>query len=348
MYRVAGRVVLESGEVDSLLALYVTPEVTRPADIERAVVDLAAEADTTPVVACMLGLEARAAPLRVERRSTYVPTVAFPESAAAALAHAAGLAEWRRRPRGTVADPAVNTAHAAARIADELAVRPAGGWLGFEVASGILADYGVPVAGAALADSAVAAAAAADTLGYPVALKAAASELLHKTDVGGVALALGDAGAVRAAFERMQRDLGDALGGVLVQPMAEPGVELITGITRDPQFGAILVFGMGGFSAELQRDTTLRLPPLSDVDIDEMLHALRGSPLLFGYRNSPGVDVPALADVLARIGRLAVDLPEIAELDCNPVVASPAGALVLDVKLRVAPAPTAVLPGGTP
>ncbi len=242
----------------------------------------------------------------------------------------------------------MNTAHAAARIADELAVRPAGGWLGFEVAFGILADYGVPVAGAALADSAVAAAAAADTLGYPVALKAAASELLHKTDVGGVALCSATQEPFAPPSSVCSAILGDALGGVLVQPMAEPGVELITGITRDPQFGAILVFGMGGFSAELQRDTTLRLPPLSDVDIDEMLHALRGSPLLFGYRNSPGVDVPALADVLARIGRLAVDLPEIVELDCNPVVASPAGALVLDVKLRVAPAPTAVLPGGTP
>jgi acyl-CoA synthetase (NDP forming) len=122
-----------------------------------------------------------------------------------------------------------------------------------------------------------------------------------------------------------------------VQRMARSGLELIVGITHDPTFGPLVLFGAGGTGAELQRDTTLALPPLTDVDVDEMLRSLRISPLLFGYRNTEPVDVAALADLLARIGRLADDVDEVAELDCNPVIASPNGVTVVDAKLRLRP-----------
>ena len=203
--------------------------------------------------------------------------------------------------------------------------------------SAILADYGIPIVETRYVASSADAADMAEEVGYPVALKAAAPELVHKTDVGGVALGLATPDAVRDAFDRMRGSLDDAMGGAFVQRMAEPGVELIAGINHDPQFGALVVFGIGGTAAELQHDTTMRIPPLTDVDLDEMLRALRGSPLLFGYRSAPPVDTVALADVLARVGSLAADIPELVELDCNPVVATPSGVVVVDVKLRLAP-----------
>ena len=129
------------------------------------------------------------------------------------------------------------------------------------------------------------------------------------------------------------------MGGALVQPMAAPGVELIVGVTHDPLFGPLVLLGSGGITAELTRDTALRIVPLSVLDAHQMVRSLRTSPLLFGYRNTPEVDVAALEDVLLRIAQLAEAIPELAELDCNPLVASSTGALVLDVKLRLEPRP---------
>jgi acyl-CoA synthetase (NDP forming) len=129
------------------------------------------------------------------------------------------------------------------------------------------------------------------------------------------------------------------MGGAIVQPMAAPGIELIIGINHDPTFGPLVLFGMGGFDAELQRDTALAIPPLTDADLDRLVRSLRGSPLLFGYRSSAPVDVEALRDLLGRIGLLAQEVAEVAELDCNPVIVSPSGALVVDAKLRLVTRP---------
>jgi acyl-CoA synthetase (NDP forming) len=137
----------------------------------------------------------------------------------------------------------------------------------------------------------------------------------------------------------MQRSIGPTMTGAVVQPMVAPGVELIVGIQHETTFGPLVVFGLGGTAAELTRDSAVRVPPLTDVDVHELLHALRGSPLLFGYRNAPPVDHAALAELIARIARLADEVDEIAELDCNPVIASPQGVVVVDVKARVVPRP---------
>jgi acyl-CoA synthetase (NDP forming) len=121
--------------------------------------------------------------------------------------------------------------------------------------------------------------------------------------------------------------------------LATPGIETIVGVTRDPSFGSLVMFGIGGFAAELTRDTALRILPLYDVDVHELVRSLRSSPLLFGYRGSPAADVPALEDLLLRVGRLAEVVPEVAEMDCNPVVVSAGGAVALDVKIRLKPPP---------
>ena len=209
-------------------------------------------------------------------------------------------------------------------------------WLDPEQATALCAAFGIPVAPLCHADSADAAAAAAESLGFPVALKAGAGAIVHKTDVGGVVLDLHSAADVRQAYDAMAAGLGAAMGGVVVQPMVEPGTETIVGVTQDPSFGPLVLFGMGGVGAELVRDTALRLVPLTDVDAADLVRSLRSSPLLFGYRGAPPADVAALEDLLLRIGMLADELPQVRELDCNPVVVRADGVVAIDIKIHLA------------
>jgi acyl-CoA synthetase (NDP forming) len=311
--------------------------------VATAVTHAAATAGETPVIACFLGRngtldllpEVEHAAGEPARR---VPTFAFPESAAAALGRAVGLSEWRARPEGTV--PVLDGADVAAAralVEQQLAEHPDGEWLAAEVARDLLAAVGVPMALTKWAGSAVDAARVAQELGFPVAVKVGSSAIVHKTEVGGVHLDLRTADAVRHAFTDMHDRLGDEMGGAVVQQMIPPGVETIVGVTRDPSFGSLVLLGMGGVQAELMRDTALRIVPLTDRDAHELVRSLRGSPLMFGYRKAPEVDVPALEDLVLRIGLLAEQVPEIAELDCNPVIVSPAGSTAADVKVRLAP-----------
>jgi acetyl coenzyme A synthetase (ADP forming)-like protein len=329
---------LASGEVDALIVLYVSPLVSDPGEVQRGIVRAASAAPEVPVVACFLGTEHAGGALPDETGRPAVPTVAFPESAADALARAAQLDEWRRRPAGTVPsldDRAVDDARAVVRA--YLEAQPEGGWLDAPTAASLLAAYGVAVVDTRRVTSADEAAVAAAAVGFPVALKAAAPDLVHKSDIGGVRLDLDTEVAVRDAFSAMRASLGARMGDAIVQPMAGDGVELIAGVTHDPTFGPLVLFGMGGVTAELVRDTAVRLVPMTDLDAHDLVRSLRSSPLLFGYRGTPGVDVEALEQVVLRIAQLADEIPEVAELDCNPIVASTTGALVLDAKCRLAP-----------
>jgi acetyl coenzyme A synthetase (ADP forming)-like protein len=336
-YERALRTVLADPEIDAVLVIFVPPLVTDSDDVARAIVSAATTAGDKPIVACFLtqanAPEILQAPDE-ERRS--IPSFTFPEAAAVALSRAASHAEWRRRPEGTVPDLAGidrGRAHALVTTALEDAEDV---WLAPEVATDLCRAFGIPVAALRHADSADAAAAAAGALGFPVALKAGAGAIVHKTDVGGVALGLEDADAVRTAYNAMSTALGADLGGVVVQPMVEHGIETIVGVTEDPSFGPLVLFGMGGVAAELVRDTALRLVPLTDVDAAELVRSLRSSPLLFGYRGAAPADVAALEDLLLRVGVLADELPEVRELDCNPVVVRPDGVLAIDIKIRLA------------
>ncbi len=136
----------------------------------------------------------------------------------------------------------------------------------------------------------------------------------------------------------METRIGVEMGGAVVQSMAAPGVEVIVGVTQDPSFGPLVLFGSGGIQAELLADRTLRIVPMTDVDAHEMVRSLRGSPLLFGYRGTPPVDVDALEELLLRVARLADEIPEVAEMDLNPVIVSAEGAVAVDVKIRLQPA----------
>ena len=185
---------------------------------------------------------------------------------------------------------------------------------------------------------------AAAELGFPVALKAAAPEIVHKTDVGGVALDLGSPAEVERAYRAMAERLGRAMGGALVQPMVPSGTETIVGVVQDPSFGPLVMFGLGGVATDVLGDRAFRILPLTDVDAAELVRSVRAAPLLFGHRGRPAVDVVALEDVILRVAALADAVPEVAELDLNPVVASEHGAVAIDTKIRVRTTP----PGPSP
>lgn len=169
-------------------------------------------------------------------------------------------------------------------------------------------------------------------------LKAEVEGLMHKTDAGAVKLDLRGPAEVAAACQELAEDFGDALTGVLIQPMLRGGAEILIGVSQEPVFGPLVVFGAGGTSTELMSDHTARLTPLTDADAREMIRGVKVSRLLDGFRGQPPADRDALAEILQRVSRLADDVPELAGLDLNPVMAGPHGSLVADARVQILPA----------
>jgi acyl-CoA synthetase (NDP forming) len=190
----------------------------------------------------------------------------------------------------------------------------------------VLESYGVALVPEAVASTIEEAFAAARKLGFPAVVKTAAAGA-HKSETGGVALNLRDEEAVRAAVERIGPP-------VLVQPFLRGGAELLAGVVQDPVFGPLVAFGPGGVLAELIADVAFRIAPLTDVDADELVHGGKAGRLVAGWRGAPAADGGALADLLYRLSRLSEELPEIAELDLNPVLASEHGCVAVDARVR--------------
>jgi acyl-CoA synthetase (NDP forming) len=215
----------------------------------------------------------------------------------------------------------------------------------------VLAAMGLPVAPGGVAGSAEEAVALAQRLGFPVAVKLASPQIAHKTDVGGVVLHVPDAAQVRQAFAAIRERLAQAgqlaaMEGVLVQPMIAGGVEVMVGVTADPLFGPLIAFGLGGIHVEILGDVVFRITPLTDSDAREMVRAIRGFRLLEGYRGHPPADVAALEEVLLRVSLLVEEVPEVAELDLNPIIALPPGrgCQIVDARLRVDVVPEPAAP----
>jgi acyl-CoA synthetase (NDP forming) len=253
-----------------------------------------------------------------------------------ALAAAVRYGRWLARPAGTrfVVPPAVE--HAVRARVDACHARaPQGGWLAFDDIAALLALVGVPlVAHRTTGPTAADALAAAHEIGFPVVLKATAPNLVHKSDVGGVALALADADAVTAAAERMRASIAE-LDGFVVQRQIGRGLEALVGVTFDPSLGPLLVAGLGGVAVEVDRDVAFRVTPVTDVDAEELLGQLRGRVLFDGFRGAPPADRAALADVLCRVSALVELVPELLELDLNPVIVLARGEGVACVDARM-------------
>jgi acyl-CoA synthetase (NDP forming)/GNAT superfamily N-acetyltransferase len=268
-----------------------------------------------------------------------IPAYAYPESAARALGHAARYRAWRDQQEGHVPDlPGLRVEAARELLASFLAGAPDGGWLPPDLAEQLLSRYQIPLAAAVWADDAGQALAAAARLGGPVALKADVPGVVHKTEAGAVKLDLRTPEDVASAYRELTVTFGPRLRRVLVQAMITGGVEVLVGVVQEPVFGPLVVFGLGGVATDVLGDRAARLTPLTRSDADELIREVRAAPLLLGHRGSPPADTAALADVLLRVSRLADDLPEVAELDLNPVVASPDGVRAVDIRIRVVPA----------
>ncbi len=345
----------ESGEVDVLVVIVVPTGATPVDDIAAAVVDARdhlreAGVEDLPV----LGVFMSASGVPAALATADVPTFTFPEDAARALGRVAAHADWRRTPLGHVVTPDGIDAEAARSVVervlddvDEVDPRgvdaEAGGrWLAPVDAEAVLRAYGVTRPRSRLVTSADEAAATQLEWGIPVAVKVAAA--IHKTDVGALALDLADADAVADAVATMttrleEAGLGAHAGSWLVQEMVD-GIEMVVGVNHDPSFGPLILTGLGGTLVELMRDVAVRITPVTDRDVDEMLDSLRMRPLLDGYRGSEPADVDALRDLVFRINAMVEDLPEITELDLNPVFVRPdgRGVVAVDVRLRVEPA----------
>ncbi len=317
---------VDSGEVDALLVVF-TATLANDVPAVLATIDKAATDSPLPVAVVLLGVPN--APTTLGG----APVYALPEQAVTAIGHAARYAAWRARPLGTVPPlPGIDTATARAVI--HRAVSDGAGWQPADVATELLDCFGIPVVAGRVADSAAAAVAAADELGYPAVVKAAEPGLVHKSDIGGVHLGLADAQAVATAYRAVVAVTGSPT--VQVQPQVKGSVELVAGVVHDPQFGSVVLLGLGGVNTDLFADRALRLLPVTDTDAATMWRSLRSAPLLTGYRGGPAVATAAVEDLMLRLGRLAEELPEVAELDLNPVLAGPDGVLAVDVKLRLA------------
>jgi acetyltransferase len=217
--------------------------------------------------------------------------------------------------------------------------------LGLVELAPLLTAYGIPCAPLCAARNPEEAAVVADALGYPVAMKVLSADISHKSDVGGVVLGLRDGAAVRGAatamLERVAAARPDArLDGLLLQPMVTAGKEMLVGVARDAQFGPLLMVGMGGVYVEVLGDTAARLAPVSVAEAAAMLGELRMAAVLGGIRGERPADRGALARSVAAIGRLGADLPELAEIEINPLMAGPDGVVAIDARARLAPEAT--------
>ena len=331
------RVLLDAPEVDAVLVLFVTPIVTDASDVAQAILNAAKDSPKT-VATCFMGRRGVPEAVRSLRAGRF-PSYAFPESAAAALARAARYGAWLAAPEGReVRFDDIDLARARAVVSGVTAER----WLSPAEVRALLDAFGLRAPKERVARSADEAARAADEFDAPVALKLVSDTITHKSDVGGVALGLRGGDAVRAAWAEMARRL-DALGrrdemqGALVQEMAPAGVETFVGATRDPAYGPLLGFGLGGVQVELFRDVVFRVAPLRDTEAAAMLDQIRARALLDGFRGAAPVDRAALTEVILRVSALVSALPEVIEVDLNPVVALPRGAMVVDARVRVTP-----------
>jgi len=329
---------------DAVLSIFIPPVVTGTLAIEGAIKRVAPLfwRYKKPLLACFLGNRGFQAKLGTSGK--FVPCYPFPEEAISALAKATEYAELRMKPRGSIPKLRGIKRQKAREIVKTVMIRSAQRplWLSSEETKDLLDYYGIRYIKTMMANTADEAMASAKSMGFPVAVKLASSTIAHKTDVGGVELGLHSEIEVKKAFNAIERRLKTIgrrkeMEGVIVQPMVTGGIEAIAGVTQDPTFGPLIMFGSGGIYAELIKDAVLRLHPLTDVDVKEMVSSIKMAKLFEGYRGSPPSDTVALQDLLLRLSALISDIHQISELDMNPVKVMPKGEgyWVVDAKILI-------------
>ncbi len=336
---VAGAVteVLTSDEVDALIVVLVATSVADPAPLLDALARARHLGPDKPVVLVAMGNL-----LVTEEQRQGVTVFHSPEHAVEAVAHAVRYAEWLRVPRQAAPPYDIERADHGQGLARDLLERDQGrdGWVDTDAARALLAPYGIEPVGEVVFDPA-AAADAARRAGFPVVVKVADPTVVHKTDRGLVRVGLGSPTEVSAAVQAFETELGHSGVPVLVQPLVD-GVEVALGIVRDPAFGPMVMVAAGGITVNLWNDRAFLLPPFTRTDAGRALRSLRSWPLLDGFRGAPRVDVEGLERVVEALGAFATEVPQVAELDLNPVVVTATAVVAVDVKLRLAAPGTAV------
>ncbi|MGB0384479.1 MAG: acetate--CoA ligase family protein, partial [Ardenticatenaceae bacterium] len=289
-------------------------------------------------------------PQKARQAGMPVPIYAYPEAAGRVLSKMAAYAAWREQPAGMYLDFEQIEPEVARQLCQQALQTRGAGWLTTEEARAVLAAFGLPISPGGVARSADDAVKLAKQVGFPVAIKLASTKIVHKTEIEGVQLNLQDEHAVRNAFEHIRKQvertleedgssgtsLEEVMEGVLVQPMITSGTEVMIGVSQEARFGSLIAFGLGGIHVEILRDVHFALTPLTDRDAKEMIRGIRGYRLLQGYRGLPAADIPALEDALLRISRLVEEVPQIKELDLNPIFALPKGCRIVDARIWVA------------
>jgi acetyltransferase len=336
-YRAALEALLADPGIDAVMSIFVPPLGVRQEDIAEAIVAAKSGQDRKPVLAVLMGRQGLPQG-KAELHAVDVPAYIFPESAARSLGAMCRYREWQERPLpvpesfevdGEAARRILGRARAEGRVRlDEIEARD------------LVAAYGIPTPNAVLATSETEAIRTADAMGYPVVMKIMAPVILHKSDVDGVRVGIGNAPEARDAWAEIMagahRARPDAaITGILIQPMVSGGRELIVGMTRDPSVGALLMFGLGGTLVEVLHDVVFRLAPISRLDAADMIRGIRSFRLLEGVRGAPPANLSALEDVLLRVSRLVTDFPEIVELDVNPVLAFADRAIAVDARVML-------------
>ncbi len=329
-------------DVDSVLAALIPALVTSDTAMASVVADRAADSDKT-CVATFLGMRGRTRGLSdgipEEQTRRAVPAYALPEDAVRALAAATNYGQWRSRDWGSrVAPTGIHREAAEYLVAAVLKDAPQGRRLADEEVRALLHAYGVELERAVPVHSADAAVQAAELIGYPVVVKSVAPALRHTMGIAGIRVDLGNPVAVHDAFEALTGRLAPADRLLVVQRMAPDGVGCVVSAFEDALFGPVVSFSVAGPPSELLGDIGHRIPPLTDVDVAELIASVRAAPLLRGYRGAAPVDEAALRDLVARVSVLTDELPELSALELNPVLAHGRGISVLGAEAHVSPA----------
>lgn len=334
-YRKAIGSLLRDPNVDAVVPIFIPPLGVDQDAVAEAIVAAAREVPAKPVLAVMMGRQGLPE-WRAQLHRAGIPTYIFPESAARALAALSRHREAAAEPRESATPMQVDHARASAVVAN--ARREGRTRLTTEQALQLLSAYGVPVTAARFAATREQAIEAACEIGFPVVMKIESRDIAHKTDVGGVVLRISDEKQAAAAYDAIMSGVASRqpearVEGVLVARQERAEREIIVGMTRDPSFGPLIMFGLGGIYAEVLRDVVFRIAPLTPRDVRSMTDAIRGKAVLEGVRGQPAANMPALHDAIRRVAQLAVEVPEIGELDVNPLLVSHTGVVAVDARV---------------
>ncbi len=323
-FRYALSCVLQADEIDAAIVIFVPPVVTDPIKVAHSV-SMAMEGSDKPVMGCFMGVKGVASSIReLQRRG--IPAYEFPESAAKTLRAMVDYAQWRSKTISPPVPFSVDRA-AVAEIIEAAVAQQRRRLLDHE-AYRVLQAYGFPVAQTHICRDWQEVREAAQTIGYPVVLKLSGESILHKTELRAVRVNIADETALRREFDELAEILArqedaDPEARFLVQEMARGHREVMLGIHHNPKFGPMIAFGLGGVLVEVFRDVVFRFAPLSQEIAEEMVHSIRGAAILRGVRGEPPVDFALLTESLQRLSHLALDFPQIGELDINPFIVAP-------------------------